>query len=837
MGFRMLTNWRPRAGAPFCITDSARGRTASPPSGGRHWLLAAASTLAILGTASGLNQTAYGETPEQSHTRASAFTPAQILPRPVPPYQGTLGETPATSSPPRYAPMIAAPAGAPNVLLILTDDIGFGTYGAFGGPVPTPTFDALAAHGLRYNRFHTTALCAPTRAALLTGRNHHSVGNGMLPEGGVGYPGYNSVIPKSAATIAEVLRQNGYNTAMFGKNHNVPDWENNPAGPFSNWPTGMGFDYFFGFNSGLTNQWAPALVENTTSVEPPYDDPTYLLDRDLADHMINWLRVQNTQAPDKRFFAYYAPTSGHAPHDAPKEWIAKFKGKFDQGWDKLREETFARQKALGIIPADAQLTPRPPEIPAWDSLSPDAKAVAARLMEVFAAVNAYADYQIGRVIDELRKEGKLDNTMVIFIEGDNGGSAEGGLTGTTNQMASLNGVHDKVENMVGHLDQMGGPMADDHYPVGFAWALNTPFQWTKQVASHWGGTRNGMVISWPDKIKDQGKIRSQFGHVIDIAPTIYDAVGIPQPTEVNGVAQKPIEGVSLAPTFADAKAADRHKVQYFEMFGNRALYKDGWVAATHPARPPWIFAAGGYNANDFTWELYHVADDYSEAVNVADKYPDKLKQLQADFLIEARKHDVFPLDPNVGLRVQAYQRPYAFNGRQDFTFYPGPRLPDGAFPALKNASFTMTANVQIPKGGAEGMLVTQGGRFGGWGLAMYASKPAFIYNYWQREVIRLEADTPLAPGPHKIAVEFDYDGHGLGKGGTFILSADGKEIKRGRIENSIAGVLPPEGVSIGFDSGTPVAEDYKMPFRFTGTIDRLDVHLPVPAGMKPEGID
>lgn len=769
---------------------------------------------------------------QSSATPPGIFSPATVLPRPVPPYEGTLGVTPAESSKPHYPPPVVAPKGAPNVLLIMTDDVGFGTYSGFGGPVPTPTFDAVAANGLRYNRFHTTALCSPTRAALLTGRNHHSVGTGVIQELATGYPGYTSIIPKSAATIAEVLRQNGYSTAWLGKNHNIPDWENNPAGPFDNWPNGLGFDYFFGFNGGETDQWAPALTENRNAVEPPADDPNYILDRDLADHAVNWLRSVGTQAPDKPFFLYYAPGSGHAPHQAPKEWIAKFHGKFDQGWDRLREETFARQKKMGIIPADAKLTPRPPEIPAWDSLSPDARKVAARLMEVDAAANAFSDYQIGRVIAELRAEGKLDNTIIIYIEGDNGASGEGGLNGTINQMAGLNGVPDSVANMIGHLDEMGGPMSDEHYPAGFAWAMDTPFQWTKQVASHWGGTRNGMTISWPARIKARGEIRSQFSHVIDIAPTLYEAIGLPAPTEVNGVKQKPIEGTSLVYSFGNAAAPDRHTTQYFEMFANRAIYKDGWVAATHPKRVPWVLPLQPFDANSFTWELYHVATDYSEAEDLAAKEPERLKKMQAEFLEEARKYNVLPLDPSTIARMQADQRPSAFLGRQDFTFYPGPRLPDPAFPEVKNKSFTLTAAVDIPAQGAEGVLVTEGGRFGGWGLVMYKSKPSFIYKFFNfpGQMVRLDSAAALAPGKHSIVVDFKYDGGGFGRGGVFTLRADGKDLAQGRIEHTVPGWFSTEGVSIGRDTGTPIAEDYRVPFAFTGGLERIDVHLATPAG-------
>ncbi len=755
-----------------------------------------------------------------------------VLPAPAVPYQGVLGHTPAQSSPPHYTPDAHAPKGAPNVLLIMTDDVGFGASSTFGGPIPTPTADDLAAHGLKYNDFNTTALCSPTRAALLTGRNHHSVGAGVIQELATGYPGYTSVIPKSAATIAEVLRQNGYNTAQLGKNHNVPDWQNTPAGPFDNWPNGLGFEYFYGFNSGETNQWAPALIENRNVVEPPANDPSYILDKDLGDHAISWLRMQSAQAPDKPFLLYFAPGSSHAPHHAPAEWIAKFQGQFDMGWDKLREQSFARQKKLGVIPADAKLTARPPEIPAWDSLGPDQKKVASRLMEVYAATLAYADFQIGRVIGELKAEGRLDNTIVIYIQGDNGASAEGGVDGTIADVAGLNGVTDPVPHMLAHLADMGGPMADDHYPVGFAWAMDTPFQWTKQIASHWGGTRNGLVVSWPERIKAKGELRTQFSHVIDIAPTLYEAIGITPPTEVNGVAQKPIEGVSMLYTFDAAKAPERHRVQYFEMFANRAIYEDGWVAATHPKRVPWVSTAQGFDADSYTWELYHVAKDYSEAVDLAGKEPDRLKRMQADFYVQAEKYNVLPLDPRQLERTPSALRPYAFNGRSDFTFYPGPRLTDQAFPDIKNKSFSMTATVDVPAGGAEGVVASQGGRFGGWGMVVYKGVPSFTYKFFNfpGQAVRLTANQPLTPGEHKISIDFAYDGGGPAKGGEFVLKTDGVETARGRIAHTIPGWFPPDGVGIGRGFGTPVSEDYKIPFAFTGAVKRLDIHLVLPAG-------
>lgn len=761
-----------------------------------------------------------------------ALAQGPVLPMTPAPYKGVLGTTPAKSSPPHYSPGPQAPKGAPNVLIILTDDVGFAASSTFGGPIPTPTFDRLAANGLKYNRFHTTALCSPTRAALLTGRNHHAVGTGVIQELGTGYPGYSSVIPKSAATIAEVLRQNGYATAQFGKNHNVPDWQNNPAGPFDNWPNGLGFEYFYGFNSGETDQWAPALIENRNVVDPPANDPDYILDRDLADHAIGWLRTQQTQAPGKPFLMYFATGTAHAPLQAPKAWIERYRGQFDQGWDKIREESFARQKAMGVIPADAELTPRPPEIPAWDSLSPDAQKAAARLMEVYAGMLSHADYQFGRLLDELRAEGKLDNTVVVYIQGDNGASAEGGLTGTGSDIAGLNGVPFPVEQIVDRIDHLGDRTTSPHYPAGFAWAMDTPFQWTKQIASHFGGTRNGMVISWPDHIQARGELRSQFAHVIDIAPTLYDAIGIKAPSAVNGVAQQPIEGVSLTPTFANAKAPERHTTQYFEMFGNRALYKDGWVAATHPMRLPWVRMVKGFDADDYKWELYHVEKDFSEAHDLAAQEPERLKQMQAAFMVEAKAHNVLPIDPRSLERTPQALRPFSMNGRSDFTYYPGPRLTDQAFPELKNRSWTMTATLDVPEGQAQGVIASQGGHSAGWALAAFDGTPTFIYNFFalKGQTLRLRGDKPLTPGRHTVSVDFQYDGGGLGKGALFILKTDGAEVSRGRLENTVPGWWPTEGVGIGRDVGSPVVEDYKVPFAFTGKVERLDIHLAQPSG-------
>lgn len=762
---------------------------------------------------------------------APALAEGPKLPAAPAPFKGTIGVTPATSSPPSYAPPVQAPRGAPNVLIVMTDDVGFGASSTFGGPIPTPTFDALAAQGLRYNRFHTTALCSPTRAALLTGRNHHAVGAGVIQELATGYPGYTSVIPKSAATIAEVLRLNGYATAQFGKNHNTPDWQTGPAGPFENWPNGLGFDYFYGFNGGETDQWAPALVENRTQVDPPADDPDYILDKDLADHAISWLRMQKTQQPDKPLMLYFSPGSAHAPLQAPKPWIDRFKGRYDQGWDKLREESFARQKALGVIPQDAELTPRPPEIPAWDSLSADDRKVAARLMEVYAGMLAHTDYQVGRVIEELRAQGELDNTIVVYIQGDNGASAEGGLTGTASDIAGLNGVPFPSAQILERLDHMGDRTTSPHYPAGFAWALDTPFQWTKQVASHFGGVRNGMVVSWPAGIKARGELRSQFAHVIDIAPTLYEAIGVTPPSEVAGARQQPIEGVSLASTFASAGAPEVRKTQYFEMFGNRALYKDGWVAATHPIRLPWTRPTQPFDANSFKWELYNVEKDFSQAHDLAAQEPARLKAMQAEFMVQARAHQVLPLDPRTLERTPQALRPSTLNGRTEFSYFPGPRLHDSAFPELKNRSWSMTASVEVGQAPAQGVMASQGGHSAGWVLAAFDGRPTFIYNFFalKGQTLRLRGEAPLTPGRHAVAVDFQYDGGGMGKGATLVLKVDGAEVARGRAEYTVPGWWPLEGVGVGRDVGTPVTEDYRVPFPFSGRVERLDVKVAPPA--------
>jgi len=749
-----------------------------------------------------------------------------VLPHPEQPFGGKIGRT-TTDSVKDFPKEVHAPKGAPNILLILTDDVGFGASSTFGGPIPTVTMDRLAKEGLRYTQFHTTALCSPTRAALLSGRNHHSAATGVIMEAGTGFPGYNTLMPKSAGTFAEILKQNGWNTSWYGKNHNVPDWQSSQAGPFDLWPTGLGFEYFYGFIGGDTNQWSPAIFEGTKPIEPPHDAKNYFFDKDMADHTIAWLRMQHAVAPDKPFLAYYATGTAHAPHHAPPDWIARFKGKFDQGWDTVREETLARQKQLGIVPANAKLTERSPGIPAWDSLDADHKKVAAHMMEVYAAALAHADYQMGRILDAVAQEGELDNTLVIYIQGDNGASAEGGPQGLLNEMTFFNAIQEDFKEVLRRMNELGGPNTFNHYPIGWAHAMDTPFQWTKQIASHWGGTRNGLVISWPARIKDKGGIRTQFHHVIDIMPTILDAAGVPTPTSINGVAQKPIEGVSMAYTFDDAKAPSKRNTQYFEMLGNRAIYDDGWVAATTPPTPPWSSSGSQTPVEEYTWELYNVTEDFSEANDLAAKEPRKLQELQELFWGEARKYDVLPLDNSKVERLDVSNRPSLTTGRDEFTYYPGlVRIPEGAAPDLKNKSYRIKAEVEIPAGGAEGMLITHGGRFSGHALYLLEGKPVYHYNLAGVAHYDIAAKEALAQGKHTVMFDFKYDGGGLGKGGAGTLLVDGKKVGEGRIERTLPFRLSlDETLDCGEDTGTPVVEDYHVPFKFTGTLEKVVIDL------------
>ncbi len=750
---------------------------------------------------------------------------AKVLPIPQPSFRGKIGITYQESTPDFPAP-ITTPEKAPNVLLVLLDDVGFGQASTFGGPVETPNLTRLAEKGLRYNQFHTTALCSPTRAALLTGRNHHSVGTGVVEELATGFPGYTTILPKSAATVAEVLRQNGYNTAAFGKWHNTPDYETSTAGPFDRWPTWLGFEYFYGFLGGDTNQWSPALVENTQRVAPPINNPDYHLTPDLVDRAIAWIRSQQSIAPEKPTFTYLATGATHAPHHAPKAWIDKYKGKFDQGWDKLREQTFARQKQLGVIPADAQLTSRPKELPAWDSLSKDDQRIYAHEMEVFAGFLAHTDYEVGRLINAIDQIGELDNTLIFYIVGDNGASAEGGLAGSINELKVFNKVPESREQLLASLNDLGSPKTFNHYHAAWAWAGTTPFQWTKQIASHFGGTRNPLIITWGNRIKDRGGIRNQFHHVIDITPTILEAAGITVPTEVNGVKQQKLEGTSLLYTFDNSDAPSHHKTQYFEMFGNRAIYDEGWVAAARHPRLPW---QGTINA-DFQqdpWELYNIEEDFSEANNLAAENPKKLEKLQELFLSQARQYQVLPLDDRVSERFDVSSRPSPAAGRTTFTYYPGvASIPEGSAPSLKNRSFSITADVEIPESGAEGVLLTQGGRFAGWGFFLENSKPTYIYNFVNAKRYIIQSPQKLSPGKSTIKFDFDYDNGEVGAGGTGKLFINDQQVASGRIEKTVPYRLAlDETFDVGRDTGTPVVETYQVPFAFTGNLQKVTLNL------------
>jgi arylsulfatase A-like enzyme len=745
------------------------------------------------------------------------------IPEPVNPPITEVDARKATP-PPRFE--VKAPAGAPNVLIVLIDDMGFGQSSAFGGPIRMPTVERLANGGLRYNEFHTTALCSPTRAALLSGRNHHVNNMGSITETATLFPGQTGQRPDSVAPLAEMLRLNGYSTAAFGKSHETAAWEVSPSGPTDRWPTRSGFDKFYGFIGGETNQWAPLLYDGMTQVELP-KDPNYHFMNDMTNQAIRWVQYQKSLTPDKPFFIYFAPGATHAPHHVPKSWIAKYKGKFDQGWDALREETLARQKRLGVVPAQTKLAPKPSAIKDWAALSADEKKLFARQMEVFAGFGEYADTEIGRLIKAIEATGQLDNTLIFYLVGDNGASAEGGMVGLLNEYTYFNGMHETVHDILKHYDELGGPTTYPHYAAGWAVAGDTPFTWTKQVASSYGGTRNGMVVHWPKGIKAKGEVRSQWHHVIDIAPTILEAAGLPEPTTVNGIRQKPIEGVSLAYTFAEPKAASRHTVQYFEIFGNRAIYKDGWLAGT-VHRAAWEFKPRTTLEND-VWELYDTRNDFSLANDLATKNPEKLKEMQALFLEEAVKYSVLPLDDRVLERTNAaiVGRPDLMAGRTSLTLYPGMiGMTENVFINLKNHTHAITVEVEIPKTGANGVLLAQGGRFGGWSLYIKDGKPAYTYNWLGLQRYTVAAPQVLPPGQVTIRFEFTYDGGGLGKGGKGALFVNGAQVRTGRIERTQCCIYSAdEGADVGADEGTPVTEAYKVPFRFTGTISKVIVEL------------
>ena len=762
-------------------------------------------------------------------TAAEAATPDRtVLPihEPLYPHSTALDVRNAPPPPPRFE--VKAPAGAPNVLIVLIDDMGFGQSSAFGGPLTMPTVERLANSGLRYNEFHTTALCSPTRAALLTGRNHHTNNTGSIMETSTAFPGNTGQRPVSVAPLATMLRYNGYTTAAFGKNHETAAWEVGPSGPTDRWPTRNGFDKFYGFMGGETNQWAPAIYDGMTKIETP-KDPNYHFMNDMTNQAIKWMKSVKSLTPDKPFFIYFAPGATHAPHQVPKEWIAKYKGKFDQGWDKLREETLARQIKLGVVPAGTKLAPKPAAIKDWDKLTADEKKLFTRQMEVFAGFGEYTDVEIGRLVDAIADMGQLDNTLIFYIVGDNGASAEGGMSGMFNEMTYFNGVVETVQDVLKHYDELGGPNTYGHYAAGWAVAGDTPFSWTKQVASNYGGTRNGMVVHWPKGVKTKGEVRSQWHHVIDIAPTILEAAGLPEPKMVNGVPQTPIEGVSMLYTFNDAQAGDRHLTQYFEIFGNRAIYNDGWFAGT-VHRAAWEQKPRAALEND-TWELYDTRTDFSLANDLAKKNPEKLIEMQDLFMKEAVKYSVLPIDDRVFERINAalVGRPDLMAGRTTLTVYEGMAgMSENVFINTKNRSHTITAEVTIPKGGAKGVLLAQAGRFGGWSLYLKNGKPTYTYNFLGLKRFTIAAKQAVPAGKATIRYEFAYDGGGLAKGGVGTIFVNDKKVAEGRIDRTQPMIFSAdEGADVGEDAETPVVENYGVPapYKFTGKINKVTIDL------------
>ena len=761
---------------------------------------------------------------------ATTTVDGRYLPNPPAAFGGEINLS-AKDSKPYWPPQIVPPKGAPNILLIMTDDAGYGVAGTFGGVVPTPALDRVAQMGLRYTQFHSTALCSPTRAALITGRNHHSTGFGVISEQATGYPGYDSILGVDNATIGTILKQNGYATSWFGKNHNTPSFQYSSAGPFDQWPSGMGFDYFYGFMGGDTNQWQPYLFQDHTQIFPWVGKPGYNLITDEADNAIDHIKQLNAAAPDQPFFVYYVPGATHAPHHPTPEWIAKFKGKFDMGWNAMRDEIFANQKRLGVVPQDTQLTAWPDDLPKWETLDPDSKKLFARQAEVFAAYVAYSDNEIGRVIQAVEDIGKLDNTLIIYIEGDNGTSAEGSVLGTPSELITIEGLEIPVAQQMKFYDAWGSDQTYPHMSVAWSWAFDTPFKWTKQVASHFGGTRQGMAMAWPARIKDAGGIRSQFHHIIDIVPTILEATGIPAPVMVNGVAQKPIEGVSMAYTWdkANAEAPSARTTQYFEMFGNRGIYHEGWYACTTPPAAPWLMGTGAMPevVNGYKWELYNISEDFSQANDLAATNPDKLHEMQELFLLEAARYNVFPLDNSILERLMT-PRPSATAGRKEFT-YSGviSGLPTGDAPNIVNKSYTITAEIEVPADGGDGMLVTTGGKFAGYGLYVLKGKPVFLYNFMDLERFRWEGSDALVAGKHTIVFDFTSDGPGMAKGGSGVLKVDGKEVANQKIPHTVPALMPwDETFDVGVDTRTGVEDkDYQVPFEFTGTIGKLTVQL------------
>ncbi|WP_336706225.1 arylsulfatase [Oerskovia sp. USHLN155] len=760
-----------------------------------------------------------------------ARTMLPIPDRPAPGLTTYDAKDPDTSYPP-IEPLLP-PEGAPNVLVILLDDVGFGASSAFGGPCRTPTAERLAAGGLRFNRFHTTALCAPTRQALLTGRNHHSVGMGSITETATSAPGNSSVRPNTKAPLAMTLKLNGYSTAQFGKCHEVPVWQTSPLGPFDAWPSGGGgFETFYGFIGGENNQWDPALYDGTTPVEPPATpEEGYHLTEDLTDRAVGWVRQQKALMPDRPFFVYFAPGATHAPHHVPKEWADRYAGQFDDGWDVQRERTFARQQELGVVPAEAELTVRNPQIPAWDEMPDDLKPVLVREMEVYAGFLEHTDHHVGRLVDALDDLGILDDTLIYYIIGDNGASAEGTLNGAFNEMANFNGMAalETPEFLRSKVDEFGSPSSYNHYAVGWAWAMDTPFQWTKQVASHWGGTRNGTIVHWPERITQGDGLRSQFTHVIDVAPTILEAAGLPEPTSVNGVQQSPMEGTSMLYAFDDAQSPERHDLQYFEMFANRGIYFKGWSAVTKH-RTPWLLVGGEVPAfDDDVWELYDGRTDFSQAHDLAAEQPERLAGLQRLWLIEATKYGVLPMDDRTGERLDPASagRPTLVHGTSQQFFAGMGRLSESSVVSIKNRSFSVTAEVEVPAAGVEGVIIAQGGRFGGWSLYAKEGRAKFVYNVLGIQEFVVTADHAVPAGTHQVRMEFAYDGGGLAKGGDVTLYYDGEVAGAGRVGATQPMIFSAdETTDVGYESGTPVTSDYTTRgSRFTGRIGWVQIDL------------
>ena len=752
-------------------------------------------------------------------------TDRTILPIPEPAV-ATITEADARNAtpPPRFE--VKAPAGAPNVLVILIDDMGFGMSDAFGGPIQMPTAARLAKNGLRYNQFHTTALCSPTRAALMSGRNHHVTNFGSIAETATAFPGQTGSRPNAVAYTAEMVRLNGYSTAQFGKNHETAAWEVSPSGPTDRWPTRAGFDKFYGFMGGETNQWAPFIYDGMSPVEVP-KDPNYHFTTDMTNKAIEWIQSQKSLTPDKPFYVYYAPGATHAPHHVPKEWIEKYRGKFDQGWDKLREEILARQIKLGVVPAGTKLAPKPEAIKDWEKLSADEKKLFTRQMEVYAGFGEHTDNEIGRMIDSIQSMGQLDNTLIFYIIGDNGTSAEGGMNGLYNEMTYFNGVPESVSDILKNYDKLGGPETYPHMAAGWAVAGDTPFSWTKQVASNYGGTRNGMIVHWPKGIKAKNEIRSQWHHVIDVAPTVLEAAGLPEPKSVNGTVQRPIEGVSMLYTFDNAKAPDRRKTQYFEIFGNRAIYHDGWFAGTIH-RAAWESKPRRTLQED-VWELYETTKDFSLANNLAAQNPAKLKEMQQLFFVEAAKYHVLPIDDRSIERTNSKLagRPDLMGDRTSLTVYEGMKgMSENVFINNKNRSFTVTADIETAGDNANGVILAQAGRFGGWSLYVKDGKPTYTYNWLGLKEYSIASSQALAAGKATIRFEFAYDGGGPGKGGTGTLFVNDQQVATGRIDQTQANIFSAdEGTDVGLDEGTAVSSAYSVPFKFRGKIEKVTVEL------------